>query len=113
MTFKDNGFKALYDSFAWHLIDNTLQLGDNERITAPTSFDMLIPDSITNRHLVYSISKKSDSLNFRSSFGNYDYDNSMLTFNNIDYIQVSDAAIIPADRSVSATIGGAWEDELC
>lgn len=107
MTFKDNGFKALYDSFAWHLIDNTLQLGDNERITVPTSFDMLIPDSITNRHLVYSISKKSDSLNFRSSFGNYDYDNSMLTFNNIDYIQVSDAAIIPADRSVSATIGGA------
>ena len=109
ITFKENGYYSDYNKFTWNLNNNTILLGDIDKTIEPANINniSILLDSINEGAHIQALSKKSDSLNFLSTSGKYDCNKSLLTFNGINYVHVSDAAIIPADRSLTATVGGA------
>ena len=106
IVFKENGYSTNYQTFLWDLSDKRLILGDSSKERRPSNIEDAF-NTIDDISHAYAMSKSSDSLNFGTSHGNFDYSKMMLTFNGVNYIESSDAAIIPADGTVTATVGGA------
>ena len=108
--FKENGYNTTYSDFTWDVQGRHLLLGEVDDTDAANVTDGLqvsiLPDSLREGSRVHSLSRQSKNINFYTKWGIYDFDKSTLQFNGIDYIKISDAALVPGGRTVTATVGG-------
>jgi hypothetical protein len=108
INFNENAYTVNYANYLWDINKNKLILGSPQNFPPHTHDSSLfrILDLPPEGATAIAQSKKAKGLQFNTIAGEFNCETNLLSFNGVEYIIVSDASIMPVDKSVIITSGG-------
>lgn len=97
--FPENQFYSYLDHFVWHMGKKEFDLGLQQEY--PNEQMKSFKGDIQQGPRYISVHPDQDSLNFVSSEATYDYKDNILQGSEVQYLDIADAKIYPADNNVT------------